>query len=101
MLLEKCVGKELGGCDKCISGKITLRDRRGAEFPVLREWEHRSVIYNSLPTSMSDRQDALEKNSVFGRHFIFSTETKEECDNVIAAFESAKPIGGEVRRMGK
>ena len=101
MLLEKCVGKELGGCDKCISGKITLRDRRGAEFPVLREWEHRSVIYNSLPTSMSDRQDALEKNSVLGRHFIFSAETDKECDNVIAAFESAKPIGGEVRRMGK
>ena len=100
MLLEKCVGKELGGCDKCNAGRIALRDRRGAEFPVLREWEHRSVIYNSLPTCMSDKQGLLEKNSLLGRHFIFSVETAAECDKVISAFVSSQPVDGAVRRMG-
>ena len=101
MLLEKCVGKELGGCDKCNGKKLVLRDRRGAEFPVLREWEHRSIIYNSIPTSMSDKQDLLLKNGLYGRHFIFSTETGVECEQVISAFRSRKPIDGVARRMGK
>ena len=100
MLLEKCVGKELGGCEKCENGKITLKDRRGVSFPVLREWKHRSVIYNSLPTSMSDKTEVLEKNKIFGRHFIFTTETAEECDGVITAFKQGRAIGGAARRIG-
>lgn len=100
MLLEKCVGKELGGCEKCESGKVLLKDRRGISFPVLREWKHRSVVYNSLPTSMSDKAELLEKNKIFGRHFIFTTETAEECDSVIAAFKQGRALGCPVRRIG-
>lgn len=100
MLLEKCVGKELGGCGKCEKGRTELSDRRGAKFPVLREWEHRSVIYNSLPTSMSDKQDLLAKNRVEGWHFIFSTESREECERVISAFVSGSALTCQVRRLG-
>ena len=100
MLLEKCVGKELGGCEKCEDGKIALKDRRGISFPVLKEWQHRSVVYNSLPTCMSDKLDILDKNRIFGQHFIFSTESYEQCDSVISAFERGIPLDGKVRRMG-
>ena len=100
MLLEKCVGKELGGCDKCQKDNTLLVDRRGAKFPVLREWEHRSVVYNSLPTSMSDKTELLSKNGILGQHFIFSTESREECDRVVSAFEEGKPLGIQVRRIG-
>lgn len=100
MLLEKCVAKELGGCEKCGNGKISLKDRRGVSFPVLREWKHRSVIYNSLPTSMSDKSELLDKNKIWGRHFIFTTETREECDTVISAFEYGRALIGQVRRIG-
>ena len=34
MITEKCVGKEIGGCEVCESGSALLTDRRGAEFPV-------------------------------------------------------------------
>jgi hypothetical protein len=100
MLLEKCVGKELGGCAKCESGRAVLRDRKGAEFPVLKEWKHRSLVFNSIPTSMSDKGDVLVKNRVAGQYFIFSTETREECEAVINAFKKGTPLKRPVRRIG-
>ncbi len=99
MLLEKCVGKEIGDCNTCEAGKLLLRDRRGVPFPVLREWAHRNVIYNSLPTSMSDRQEALQKHRVTRQHFLFSTETAQEVDAVIAAFRKGAPLPFPVRRI--
>ena len=99
MTLEKCVGRELGSCADCTAGALTLRDRRGAEFPVLREWEHRSVICNSLPTSMSDRQDRLLAAGIQGGHFLFTTETAEEVDLVLHAFREQIPLPHPVRRI--
>ncbi len=99
MTLEKCVGKELGNCRACGQNAIMLKDRRGFVFPVLREWEHRSVIYNSLPTCMSDRRDALAKSRITAQHFLFSTESVGEVDAVIAAFEGGTPLTQPVRRI--
>lgn len=100
MLLEKCVGRELGSCEACENGEAVLIDRTGAEFPVLREWEHRSVIYNSIPTSMSDKQRELSENGINGLHFIFTTESASECDAVIDAFLLGRPTDRQVRRLG-
>lgn len=99
MTLEKCVGRELGSCADCTAGKLSLRDRRGAEFPVLREWEHRSVICNSLPTSMADRQDRLLAAGIAGGHFLFTVETAEEVDRVIDAFREGSPLPVPIRRI--
>ena len=99
MTLERCVARELAGCDSCAEDAVMLTDRRGASFPVLREWDHRSLICNSLPTSMSDRQDALAKAGIVDRHFLFTVETPAEVDRVIGAFLQKKPIGGTARRL--
>ncbi len=101
MILEKCVGKELGGCKVCESGEATLVDRRGISFPVLREWEHRSLICNSLPTGLSDRGEELRAAGVMGEHFLFTTETKDECAAVIEAYKNRKPLPFAVRRLPK
>lgn len=99
MTLEKCIGKELADCNACNRGAVVLKDRRGASFPVLREWEHRSVIYNSLCTSMSDRQAELERNGVWSRHFLFTTEKPQEVLNVLRAHEQNAPLPQAVRRL--
>ena len=78
MTLEKCVIREIADCATCQSEAVQLRDRRGVSFPVLREWKHRNVIYNSLPTCMSDRADALDRAGLSARHFIFSVESAED-----------------------
>ena len=99
MTLEKCVIRELADCNACHGGKVSLLDRRGAKFPVLREWEHRNVVYNSLPTCMSDRQAVLRQAGVTASHMIFTTESPREVDRVIGAFEKGEALGGQVRRL--
>ncbi len=99
MVLEKCVGRELGSCADCTAGRLRLTDRRGASFPVLRERPHRSVIYNSLPTGMSDRETELERAGVIDQHFIFSVETPAEVDAVIRAYRDGVALGMPVRRV--
>ena len=101
MILEKCVGKELGSCDACREGRARLVDRKGIAFPVLREWEHRSVIYNSLPTCLSDRMDTIRAAGLGGEHYIFSAESLAECEAVVEAFRKGKPLDREVRRLVK
>ena len=99
MLLEKCVIKELSDCKSCSRGDVKMVDRKGISFPILREWEHRNVVYNSLPTAMSDREELLIRHGIVNRHFIFSTESPQEVDRVISAHRRREPLGGLVRRM--
>ena len=99
MTVEKCVIKEIANCDTCAQNAAVLTDRRGVSFPVLREWEHRNVIYNSLPTSMSDRQDQLTKAGITNHHFIFSTETPGEVDEVIRLWKKGAALPYAVRRI--
>ena len=91
MLLEKFVIREIDDCDSCQTNAAELVDRRGVHFPVLREWEHRNVIYNSVPIYMADKQNELERANITSRHFIFSTESKEECKRVIEAYRRRLP----------
>ena len=99
MVTEKCVGKELGGCDVCESGRAALCDRRGIRFPVLRIFEHRSLIVNSLPLYMADRQNELDRVGLSATHFIFTTESREEISRIISAYKKNAPPKGEVRRI--
>ena len=99
MTLEKCVIRELADCQACGRGAVWMVDRKGMRFPVLREWEHRNVVYNSLPTSMSDREELLARNGLTNRHFIFSVETPREVDEVIRAHREGRPLIGTVRRL--
>ena len=101
MTLEKCAIKEIADCKVCESNCARITDRRGISFPILREWEHRNVVYNSLPTNMSDRREQLARAGLTAQHFIFSTETPAEVDRVIDAFLSEKPIAGPVRRVNE
>lgn len=99
MVLEKCIGQDIADCNACNSGKMQLTDRRGVDFPVLRELDHRNVIYNSVPTGMSDRARELDRANVTHRHFVFSTETARQVDAVINAYKNGTPLPAQVRRI--
>ncbi len=91
MVTEKCVGKEIADCKTCESGRAVLTDRRGVEFPVIRAYEHRSLIVNSVPFYMADRQSELERNGICMRHFIFTVEAKSEVSEIIKAYRRGLP----------
>ena len=103
MTLEKCVIKELYGdksaCEVCSQGNAEMRDRRGFVFPVVREYPHRNIVLNSLPTSMSDRQDELDRARISDRHFIFTVESADEVDEVVDDFKRSRAPSGKVRRI--
>ena len=103
MLLEKCVGKEVGDCARCADGKNQLVDRRGEKFPIFRiegaNGCHRNSLYNSRPTVMSDRQADLRSAKITAGHYIFTTESPAEVDTVIRAYKSGTPLGDKVRRI--
>lgn len=100
MITEKCVGREIGGCDVCKSGRAVLRDRRGVSFPVIQRYVHRSAIFNSVPIYMADRENELRSAGILARHFIFTTEGKEGVKRVIQAYkELKKPDGNAFRRL--
>lgn len=99
MITERCFMKENFGCDKC--GKCSLTDRKGVKFPMMREFEHRNVIFNSAVTYMGDRRDEIAGIGAY--HFIFTTERADEVERVITAFKSGRefPLDAQHRRMGK
>ena len=114
MLLEKCAIREVYRHQKpdavcreiCGRNAAVMRDRMGKDFPILREdapagHGHRNIVYNSLPTGMSDRMEDLLRAHLGRYHFIFSVETPAEVDRVITAYQEGRPLRGEVRRMPK
>ncbi len=91
MLTEKCIGKEIGDCRTCESGSLSLVDRRGKAFPVLRTYGERSLLVNSVPFYMADREEELRRAGICMRHFIFTTESKSEAETVIDAYRRHLP----------
>lgn len=114
MLLEKCAIRELyatetdvrapngragEACRLCARDEAVMVDRKGVKFPILRVAEHRNAVLNSVPLSMTDRAEELDRARLTNRHMIFTVETPQAVDAVIRATREGKPIGGDVRRM--
>lgn len=99
MLTERCFIKENFGCDGC--GKASLEDRTGRRFPISREFGHRNVIFNSVPTYMGDKKEELKSFKISHAHFIFTVENAAEACNVIASYKSSRALFCEVRRIGR
>ena len=91
MILQSCIIKNAVGCKTCTDsrgggdGFFRLRDRTGAEFPV-RGSEHRTIVYNSVPVYMADKQ-ALLPPCAF-RVWRFTCESGNECDEITDMYES-------------
>lgn len=102
MTMEKCMirdsfsGKDdRATCRYCDTHPYTkLADRTGAEFIVMREFPHRNVIFNSVPTYMADKP----LKGLFS-HAIFTDETPERVDAVIAQIEKKMPAKTKFRRL--
>ena len=99
MITERCFISENFGCDKC--GKSHLIDRKGEKFPMKREFKHRNIIFNSIPTYMGDRIGELRSYRIESEHFIFSTESGREIINILHSISAFAPLPCNVRRVGR
>lgn len=93
MTTHKCVIKDTAGCDKC---KTYITDRTGASLLAMGIFGHRNIIYNSVPIYMADKIDTV---SDFCNHFIFSGETKAQCEEIINAYKKRLPTDKKIKRI--
>ena len=102
MTMEKCVIRDSfsdkddrASCRYCDTHKISgITDRTGAKFPVVREFAHRNVIFNSVPTYMADKPLA----GLFA-HAIFTDENKKAVDDIIDRLQNRLPAKTKFRRL--
>ena len=99
MITERCFMRDSFGCSSCSACALT--DRRGARFPMMREYRHRTLILNSAITYMADKRGELRGG--LGEHLIFSTESVREVREVLSAFARGErmPLSYPFRRMGR
>ena len=102
MTLEKCAIRDAfsnkddrATCHYCDTHKTSkLVDRTGAVFPIVREFQHRNVLYNSVPTYMADKP----LSGLFA-HAIFTDESKAVVDGIIERMEKRLPSKTKFRRI--
>ena len=99
MITERCFISENFGCERCESAALV--DRRSERFPMMREFRHRNLIFNSVPTYLGDRARELADNRINARHLLFTTESADEICRVLEAHNSAAPLNSPVRRAGR
>ncbi len=97
MLTERCFVRDGFSCRACDNAHLT--DRRGVDFPLMREWEHRTVILNSLPTYLADRPELFRAAGSPREHYLFTIETEKECADILAAAAAKRPLDLRVRRL--
>lgn len=99
MITERCFIKENFGCKEC--ERAALTDRKGEKFPIRREFSHRNIIFNSLPTYMGDKRDELSSYRIRSQHLLFTTESGREILSVLSAIKAERPLDRRVRRVGR
>lgn len=77
MQTENCIIKNTGApCGENCGG--VLVDRTKAEFPIMREYKHRNIIYNSVPIYLADKISELKKSGVGLYTLLFTDEPRNE-----------------------
>lgn len=100
MHTETCIIRNVTGvCQQKGDCKTVLTDRTGAEFPVLRGYGHRNLLYNSVPTYRLDKKKDLKKKGVGLLTLLFTVESPAEMEKIVGAHRNAEaPTGNFTRR---
>ena len=86
MVSDQCViSHSLGACN-CQS-PAQLSDRMGSTFPVVREYEHRNVIYNSRKLLWRIKTTSCAAWDFGGIRLMFTTEGARECVQVAKRYK--------------
>ncbi len=90
MLLRNCPQKSVDGCLKC-KGKSVLTDRKGIEFPLLCQNKKYSVLHNSIPLYIGDKNlTNLDFVTLY-----FTIEDKKDCEKIYQAYLNCKAPDGK------
>ncbi len=98
MYTRTCIIANASGCqnkNRCFG---VLKDRTGAEFPVISGNSHTNTVYNSLPAYRLDKKAELKKCGVGLLTLLFTTESEEQIRQVISLYGSKEKPDFEYTR---
>ena len=98
MLMKHClINKKLGfenkGCNKCLEKQYYLKDRIGFKFSLIKGDNCNLKLLNSKVLNLINNIDELKEIGVKGILLDFTIEDEKEVENVLTAF--IKKINGE------
>ena len=85
MVSDQCVIKNSAGQCNC-QNNVSLSDRTGQIFPVMREFGCRNVIYNAHKLFLADKREEYENSGVWGIRLLFTNEGAEECVRIAESY---------------
>jgi len=91
MVFRNCIVKANSGECRC-SEHPELRDRTGQRFPVVHEFGCRNQLLNALPLWLADRREDLQLLGVRYLRLVFTTETAQQCADVISAYTRGENV---------
>ena len=99
MVSDQCIISHNSGFCNC-STPAQLSDRKGSVFPVVREFEHRNVIYNAHKLFLADKKDDIYALGLWGARLIFTTESARECVEVAKCYKGMSDFRPNVLTRG-
>lgn len=85
MVSDQCIIKNSAGQCNC-HNPVSLSDRTGQLFPVMKEFGCRNVIYNAHKLFMGDKQEELKNCGLWGVRLLFTNEGAEECVRIAESY---------------
>lgn len=85
MVTDQCIiSKSSGGCS-CQTPAM-LSDRMGSQFPVVKEFGCRNVIYNAHKLFLADKAEDIVGCGLWAGRLLFTTESPRECVEVTKCY---------------
>ena len=89
MVTENCLIKGRTGSCACDGAVTRLKDKTGADFPVIRDGDAcRSILLNGKKLYWLDRQNDLGKLGLWAVRLSFTTENPREVDQILSDYQN-------------
>ncbi|MCL2563840.1 MAG: U32 family peptidase [Oscillospiraceae bacterium] len=86
MITEACIMHNVRDCQHVCEPGAHLKDRRGAEFPLVKEAGCRNIVLNSRKLWLADRAGDYMDIGLWGVRLCFTTENSRECREVLERY---------------
>lgn len=99
MTVQNCVVKSANDKCSCNGGVYMLKDRKGAEFPLIPD-KSRCVntVYNCKPIYMADKLGEIPADGADSFRFIFTVETEEEIKEIYNNYKNNEKTSRDFTR---
>ena len=93
MVTENCLIKNRTGECSCHLSQAKLKDKTGAEFPIIRDGNScRSVLLNGKKLYLLDRREDLTRLGLWAVRLVFTTENSREVDQILNCAVTPAPF---------